>query len=550
MLLRFLILLLVSVFPFSAKSVEAGKRIALVVGNSEYLETAPLVNPKHDATDFGKALRSLGFEVEVHLDLKKLEFDQALSRFGYRIEGAETALFFYAGHGIQVDGENYLIPVDAKLNRKRNLKRETISLNGVLEDMESASQVRLLFLDACRDNPLSRSLARSMSGSRSTVGKGLAAVGSDASGTMISYATAGGSVAADGSHRNSPYTTALLEHMGTRGLEVGLMLRKVTGSVKRATGGRQTPWAYGSLENEFYLAGREDKAAVMAPVVGQKMGGFGGISVASTPEKAAWKLNDEYMGLTPDKVESIAVGSYPIEISLDGYQSWSSQVRVREGRSTPVQVTLKPMVSRSSEQPQVSGESKQTPSAALYSFIVNSTPDDARIRILNIVPGYERGMKLEPKSYHIEVSKEGYHTKRRWVAIKDRDLVVSIALNRQGVEDRVDREQRYQPVERERRNRDRNRRLERLLQGKFGTIKPDKHYLKLGCWSQLREFLLHFRRLQKMRESVFVTRESFERNKPCIFSGPYSQGREARRSMRKIKERLRVPVRYISPNSE
>ena len=186
-----------------------GRRVALVVGNAAYRHTVPLDNPKNDAQDIGKALKRLGFEVEVETDLSRSDFEKVLRAFGDRVEGASAALFFYAGHGIQVDGTNYLVPIDARLRKKKHLKREAISLNGILEDMEGTSKVNLVLLDACRDNPLSRSLARSLRGTRSVVGMGLAPV--DAStGTLISFATKDGATASDGRGRNSPYTKALL----------------------------------------------------------------------------------------------------------------------------------------------------------------------------------------------------------------------------------------------------------------------------------------------------------------------------------------------------
>jgi hypothetical protein len=229
-----------------------GRRIALVIGNSRYLHTPALPNPGNDAKSIGQELTKLGFDTEVVLDVTKTSFDSALRRFGDRSESAAASLFFYAGHALEVDGINYLMPVDAKLEHKRDLKYETVALNGILEDMEGASQVRLVFLDACRDNPLSHSLARGMGTSRSVVGRGLARVDAS-SGTLISYATKTGAIADDGDGTHSPYTQALLDHMNTKGLDIGLMLRRVRSSVITSTNNKQTPWDSSSLLGEFYL---------------------------------------------------------------------------------------------------------------------------------------------------------------------------------------------------------------------------------------------------------------------------------------------------------
>jgi len=228
------------------------RRAALVVGNSHYQHSTPLPNPLNDAQEIGRVLTKLGFDTEVVLDASKTMFDSALRRFGNRSENAGAALFFYSGHGLEVDGINYLLPIDAQLLHKRDLKYETVALNGILEDMEGASNIRLVFLDACRSNPFVQTLARGMGTSRSVVGRGLAKVDTT-TGTMISYATKDGSTASDGTGSHSPYTRALLKHLNTEGLEVGLMLRRVRQSVVNETDEKQVPWEYGSLMGEFYM---------------------------------------------------------------------------------------------------------------------------------------------------------------------------------------------------------------------------------------------------------------------------------------------------------
>lgn len=256
--LRGLILLLALLFTVLpawagkawAEKAQAGNRVALVIGNAAYRHAAALPNPRNDAEAVAAAFLRLGYDVELGTDLDKEEMDAALRRFGDRLEGAEAGVFFFAGHGIQVNGINHLLPVDARLPNERALSFETVNLQTVLAQMEAGTRVNLVFLDACRDNPLGRKLAAA---GRSTVGRGLARV--DAStGTLISYATKEGGIAIDGTGSNSPYTTALLRHMETPGLDVGLMLRRVRADVIRDTGNGQVPWEYGSLLDEFALS--------------------------------------------------------------------------------------------------------------------------------------------------------------------------------------------------------------------------------------------------------------------------------------------------------
>ena len=193
----------------------AAGRVALVVGNGAYEHSTPLPNPANDAADVAAALKGLGFAVIEGLDLDRTAFEAKLREFARAARGAEAALFFYAGHGLQVEGRNYLLPVDARLSEEVDLEFEALELRAFLKQMRS--RANLVFLDACRDNPLAQDLARSMGASRSAaIGRGLGRVDA-ASGTLIAYATQPGNVAADGKGRNSPFTTALLEHIdGTR----------------------------------------------------------------------------------------------------------------------------------------------------------------------------------------------------------------------------------------------------------------------------------------------------------------------------------------------
>ena len=253
--LAWLFKLLMLWFSFMVLSIPAqamGKRVALVLGNGAYTHSAPLANPANDAAAVGDALRDLGFEVIQYADLDTNTMRTALREYAAALQGADVSLFFYAGHGIQVDGQNYLAGVDARLRQETDLLFEALRLDDVLRVMENSTKTRLLFLDACRDNPLSQrllSVTRSYADSR-----GLARVNAG-SGTLIAYATAPGQVALDGSGDNSPFTSALLSHIGTPGLDVALMLRRVRNDVSRTTDGQQVPWNSESLTGAFYFSG-------------------------------------------------------------------------------------------------------------------------------------------------------------------------------------------------------------------------------------------------------------------------------------------------------
>jgi hypothetical protein len=250
--IRLLGLLLVGLYA-ATPAWAAGDRVALVIGNGAYQHTADLPNPKNDARDMAAALRQLGFDVDLQLDVDLRGMDDAVRRFGDRRAGAQAGVIFYAGHGLQVGGRNYLMPTDAKLAKERDLNYEVIDLAKVLFETERTAGVNVIILDACRDNPLARNLAGRMSRTRAAlIGRGLAPV-EGAVGTLIAYATKDGALAADGTGRNSPYTKALLKWIATPGLEVGLMFRRVRETVLASTSGEQVPWEYGSLTGEFYF---------------------------------------------------------------------------------------------------------------------------------------------------------------------------------------------------------------------------------------------------------------------------------------------------------
>jgi TPR repeat protein len=235
-------LVLVAVAPAWAE-----KRVALVIGEGGYRSVPELANPPNDARDVADALKSLGFAVALGVDLDQARMQQAIDDFAHTAATADVSLFYYGGHGLQVAARNYLIPVDAQLHSVDDIDKRTIRLDAVLEGLAKANGVHLVFLDACRNNPL-KDLNVALRTS------GLARVG-DAAGFLIAFATQPDNVAYDGAGRNSPFARALLGHVATPGTDVSSMMIAVRRDVIAATGGAQIPWENSSLTRQFYFAG-------------------------------------------------------------------------------------------------------------------------------------------------------------------------------------------------------------------------------------------------------------------------------------------------------
>ncbi|TPQ26778.1 caspase (peptidase), partial [Bradyrhizobium guangdongense] len=213
----------------------AERRVALVIGNSAYKNVARLTNPANDATLVGGMFRKAGFDnVDIKLDLNVSEMRKALREFGGKTRDAEIAVVYYAGHGIELDGVNYLIPTDATLETDSDVLDETIALDRALFAVEPAKQLRLIILDACRDNPFAKTMKRTIA-SRA-IGRGLAKIEPTSPNTMIAFAAKAGSTASDGDSKNSPFAAALVERLPTPGLDLGKAFRFVRDDVLKTTG--------------------------------------------------------------------------------------------------------------------------------------------------------------------------------------------------------------------------------------------------------------------------------------------------------------------------
>ena len=230
--------------PASAAS--ADKRVALVIGNAAYEHTPKLDNPVHDATAVAELFRKAGFEVVLaQTDVGNLEFKRALRNFLLSAQDSEIAVLFYSGHGIQIGDQNYMVPIDAKLAREYDAKDEAISLERIVEALEPAKRLRLVILDACRDNPFVVNMKQRVA--TRSISRGLAPVGPTGVDTLIAYAAKAGSTASDGGDGHSPYTKALLKHLAEPGLDIRLAFGRIRDDVLRQTGYEQEPFVYGSL---------------------------------------------------------------------------------------------------------------------------------------------------------------------------------------------------------------------------------------------------------------------------------------------------------------
>ncbi len=250
---------------FAGGAALAGRRVALVIGNGAYTNAPALVNPRNDAEDMAAALKALGFEVIAGTDLDKRAMDRKILEFEKALAGAEAGVFHYSGHGLQVAGVNYLVPVDASLESAAALRIEAVRLDFIQETMEQQTKTNILFLDACRNNPLARNLARALGTRSAEVGHGLAAVESGA-GTLISFSTQPGNVALDGTERNSPYSGPLVKALAVPGEDVLSMLTGVRNAVMASTGGKQVPWDNNALTAKFYFNHASAAAVPAAPL--------------------------------------------------------------------------------------------------------------------------------------------------------------------------------------------------------------------------------------------------------------------------------------------
>jgi hypothetical protein len=231
----------------------AERRVALVVGNSNYATVPQLPNPSRDANAVAKMFKDAGFQtIETYLDVGNLDFKRAIRKFEDTAVDADIAVLYYAGHGLEIGGTNYLIPIDARLASDRDAPDEAIPLDRLVLSADGAKKLRVIILDACRDNPYAGKMRRESRAALRAVSSGLGKVEPSSTDTLIAYAAKAGSTAEDGDRDHSPFTAALLKHLTVPGLDLRLAFGRVKDEVMKATNGRQEPFVYGSLGGGNY----------------------------------------------------------------------------------------------------------------------------------------------------------------------------------------------------------------------------------------------------------------------------------------------------------
>lgn len=316
--------LILSFVLFFGGPVLADKRVALVIGNSAYRNVGQLDNPRNDAKLMAQTLRGLGFALvggDAQLDLEELALRRKVQDFGEMARGADVALVYYAGHGVQVRGSNYLVPIDANPTKEADVDFQMLDVNLVLRQMDSAgTKLNLVILDACRNNPFGGRGLRDAGG-------GLAQMRAP-EGTLISFATQPGNVALDGIGGNSPFTKALAQTIKRPGLDIFRTFNEVGLEVKRSTGGSQQPWVSSSpVDGDFYFAG-------------QRFGTAAGPSVApapADPAERAWSVtqNTTSIAVLEDFVRQFGTTPYGSMARARIEELRKSQVAVGGPASTP-----------------------------------------------------------------------------------------------------------------------------------------------------------------------------------------------------------------------
>jgi len=328
------------------------RRHALVIGNAEY-KSSPLLNPVNDAHDVAESLRRMGFNVIHRENLNRRQMGEVIREFGKLIQNGGIGLVYYAGHGVQINGSNYLIPVDADIQVEDEVADESIDLNRIMGKLDSArNRLNIVILDACRDNPFARSFRSSS--------QGLATVDAP-SGTLVAYSTAPGSVAADGSGRNGVYTKYLLKYMEISGIPIESVFKQVRKKVKEETGAKQIPWENSSLEGDFFFAGGSVVDIVpinpvipnvvapntlppinREPSTGLVSGLKSQLVINTQPDEAKIFIDGQFKGRSPLRLNELDEGEMRIKASKRYFHTEIENVWVRKDNTTTLTLLLDP----------------------------------------------------------------------------------------------------------------------------------------------------------------------------------------------------------------
>ena len=361
------------------------RRIALVIGNSAY-ENASLANSANDARDMADALRDLGFEVIEKINADERKMITAIDDFYQGLRRADVGLFYFAGHGMQIRGSNYLIPVGAHVTSETDVEFEAVEAGRVLGKMKSAgTKLNIVILDACRDNPFKRRFRADQ--------KGLAQMDAP-KGTIIAYATSPGAVAADGVGRNGIYTKHLLIHIKRPELNMQEVFMETGLGVMGETADTQIPWVSSTPIPRYYLA--SSGAIIDEPTLPPQ---GASLSVESNVRGATVFVDGRGVGATPLSDIPISVGRHTVLVVKPGYATYQKRLIVDFGRSVSLYVDMSAAVKTTGR---------------LY---LDTVPQDAGVRILNISSKFYQGIELDEGSYQLEVSADGWVTKVFWVML-------------------------------------------------------------------------------------------------------------------------------------
>lgn len=379
----------------------AEKRVALVIGNSAY-PSASLKNPVNDAADMAALLKQKDFLVTLLTDANKRDMEEAIRSFNRKLIGKNTVgLFYFAGHGIEMDGVNYLIPVNANIKTGVDAKYESVDAGRILDGMENAgNNLNMVILDACRNNPFER---RFRSGSQ-----GLARMDAP-KGSLMLYATSPGDVAADGDGRNGLFTKHLLAAMRTPNLKVEDVFKQTAIKVNGASSGIQLPWQSGVILGDFYFSTKIE----VNPVVGK---------AAESPVGAQQLVELEYWNSIKGSSDADYFKAYLEQFGEKGQfhrlaklklDKLTSKKAAPELTQVPAPVPVKP------------GQAYLT---------INTWPSDAQIKFLNASEVYQPDMELKPGRYFIEISKSGYRYYTNWIELSAGNNIRSVTLKPQQIQ--------------------------------------------------------------------------------------------------------------------
>jgi formylglycine-generating enzyme required for sulfatase activity len=376
---KMIFFLLLIAFTFYQSLVYASNRTALVIGNSNY-QASPLKNPVNDAKDIAAKLEILGFDVVLRTDADKRSMVDGINLFARKLARSEVGIFYFAGHGIQINNINYLIPVNSKVESASDVEFEGINAGRILGKMkEAGNRLNIVVLDACRNNPFARSF-RSAS-------KGLAKMDAPP-GSIIAYATSPGFLAEDGIGRNGVYTGELLKNLENPGLAVQEVFNQTGLGVMKQTNDKQVPWVSSTPVPKYFLA--RGITTVTTPIA--KGSSKGKLSIISDPGGADIFIDQGFKGKAPLDIDSIDPGTYRVKARLKGYDAIEKKVKVNSNRKAVVTFYF---------------EWEKT-KGRLY---VTTQPADCTIKILDITPKYVDGIKLDAGQYRIQVSKTDYITR-------------------------------------------------------------------------------------------------------------------------------------------